>query len=460
MKYILILFLAVFLFSCNSTSENTKTIYFGGHVVNPKSNNILLLKNNVIIDTIKIDSENNFIKNYNNLKEGLYTFKHGIEFQYIYFQPSDSILIRLNTWDFDESLVFNGRGSSKNEFLINLFLQNEKEEKEMYQYFNLDENNFQAKIDSLTNERIHIFNEFKLNEPNLTKGFEDLTNTAINFPLYRLKEIYPMYHKRAVKSEEYPHLSSNFYNFREKISLNEKQLVSFYPYQNYIISHFYNLNYNLQKQDSTKNNNTENLLNIISENIKIEDFKNTLLKKIIVNDFLKSESSCSINKEALNVFRENCTNEEIVLQVENLVNDSKKIENKKPLEDFIITDYSNNETSINKIIDNKKAVIYFWSTEYMSSEYLVKRIKYLEKKHPTVLFVGVNIQPETINISSEPNLKLLDATKQFKLTSNSKAHQFLTSKYPRTIIVDKNGIVENGFAYLDSRKFYKTLKLK
>ncbi|MDV7188053.1 hypothetical protein R3X25_12235 [Lutibacter sp. TH_r2] len=460
MKYFLILLIASFSVSCSSTSENSKTIYFGGHIVNPKSNSILLLKNNVVIDTIRLDNKNNFIKKYINLKEGLYTFKHGVEFQYIYFEPSDSILVRLNTWDFDESLVFNGKGSSKNEFLINLFLQNEKEENEIYKYYNLNEKAFELKIDSLANERVQIFNNFKLTQPHLTDEFKKLTTTAIHFPLYRLKEIYPLYHKKAVKSNEFPKLSANFYNYRKDINLNEKKLVAFYPYQNYIISHFYNLNYQLQEQDSTKNNSTENLLNIISENIKIEDFKNTLLKKTIVNDFLKSESSCSINRKALEVFRENCTDKEILSQVEKLVNDSQKVEPKKPLNNFTVTNYKNNEIPINKIIKGKKAIIYFWSTEYMSSEYLVKRIKYLEKQYPSDLFIGVNIQPESIDILNEPNLKLLDTSKQFKLTANSGAYQFLTSKYPRTIVVNKDGIVENGFAYLDSRKFDKALKLK
>jgi len=97
----------------------------------------------------------------------------------------------------------------------------------------------------------------------------------------------------------------------------------------------------------------------------------------------------------------------------------------------------------------------------MSPDYLVNRIKYLEKKYPNILFVGINMQDSPNELTTEPNLKLLDISKQFKLTKQSQAHKYLTSKYPRTIIVNSNGIVKNGFTYLDSKKLNSELnKLK
>ena len=300
MKYILSFIILALTFSCNSTKNSNSTIYFGGEVVNPKSNYVLLLKDDIVIDSLKLDKENRFIHKYNSLEEGLYTFKHGIEFQYIYLEPKDSILVRLNTWDFDESLVFSGNGSRKNEFLINLFLQNEKEEKAMYRYFNLNEQKFEQKLDSLTNERISIFNNFAKNQPNnLSKGFKKLTNSAIHFPIYRLKEVYPYYNKKANNLDKFPNVSSNFYKFRKKVDLDESDLITFYPYQNYVISYMYYLSHQEKEIDSSKNNITKNLLNAIIDNVKLENFKNTLLKRVVVNDFLKSESTCSIDEETL-----------------------------------------------------------------------------------------------------------------------------------------------------------------
>ena len=58
----------------------------------------------------------------------------------------------------------------------------------MFKYFNLNEVNFQFKIDSLAKEREYIYNEFSKNKENITDGFQKLTSTAIHYPLYRLKE--------------------------------------------------------------------------------------------------------------------------------------------------------------------------------------------------------------------------------------------------------------------------------
>lgn len=460
MKYFISAILIILILSCKTADEST-TAYFGGEIINPKSNFVLFLKDNKVIDTLLLDKNNRFINEYKSLKEGLYTFKHGNEFQYIYLQQADSILIRLNTWDFDESLVFSGKGSAKNEYLINLFLQNEKEETAMHKYFHFEEQEFQLIIDSLANIKVNIYNEFAAHEVNVTHGFEKLTTTAIHFPLYRLKETYPYFYKKAHNLEEFPKVSENFYKFRANINLNEENLISFYPYQNYIVSYLYNLSYQLKENDPSKDDITVNILNYTLEHLKGEELKNTLLKAIIVNNFFRSESTCSINEEPLRIFLENCTNPEFVTIVEKLVNDSKAISTKEPLNNFEILSYKSNKVTINEIIKGENSVIYFWSTEFMSPDYLVSRIKHLENKYPNILFVGINMQALPKDLTTEPNLKKLDITKQFKLTKKSHAHNYLTSNYPRVIIINNEGIVENGFTYLGSRKLGAELsKLK
>ncbi|WP_299526957.1 hypothetical protein [uncultured Lutibacter sp.] len=462
MKYIISVILAILTFSCKTAiKDDSSKTYFGGEIINPKTNFVLFLKDDKVIDTLLLDKNNRFLNNYNSLNEGLYTFKHGNEFQYIYLKPTDSILVRLNTWDFDESLVYSGKGSSKNEFLINLFLQNVKEEREIYQYFGLNEPDFQRKIDSLSNERMAIYNDFLTTEDEISEGFKKLTSTAIHYPLYRLKEMYPYYNKRYHRLDKFPIISDNFYNYRKSISLNEENLTSFYPYQNYVVSYLYNLSYQLKENDSSKNNITVNILNSATEHINSNKFKNTLLKKFIVNDFFNSESTCSINQKALDIFLENCNNQLYISQVKNLVNDSKFVSNNEPLHNFEIVSYNNINSTINDITKGQNSVIYFWSTAYMSSDYLVSRIKYLEKRYPNILFIGINMETSVEDITTEPNLKLLNITKQFKLTKDSFAHNYLTSNYPRTIIINNNGEVKNGFTYLDSKKLNSELnKLK
>lgn len=105
-NYISFLFccFTVFLLSCSSATNSSK-VYFGGKIINPKSNHVVLFKSGKIIDTILLDKNNRFLKKFENLKEGYYYFNHGNESQYMYLEQNDSLMLRLNTWDFDESLV-------------------------------------------------------------------------------------------------------------------------------------------------------------------------------------------------------------------------------------------------------------------------------------------------------------------------------------------------------------------
>ncbi|MBE0424492.1 MAG: hypothetical protein IBX66_11230 [Lutibacter sp.] len=451
MKYIFYVILLFLTFGCKKANENALT-YFGGQIINPKTNFVLLLKDEKVLDTLLLDENNRFLTEIPSLQEGLYAFKHGREFQYIYLEPADSVLVRLNTWDFDHSIVFSGKGSTKNELLIALFLQNEKDEKMMYRNFNLKEKDFQDKIESLSKERFAIYNDFFQNEVAVSKGFKKLTNTAIQFPLYRLMELYPYFYKGVYNLEEFPEISDEFYNYRHKISLNEEDLVAFYPYQNYVVSYLYNISYRLKEKDSAKNDLTVNILNAINEQITSNDFKNTLLKRIIVSDLLKSESACQINEAALKLFLTNCTNKEYVQQINNLVNDCNNLALKEPLQNFEILSYNNVPLTINEVIKNKNTVIYFWSTAFITTDYLVNRIKFLEKKYPDLLFVGINMQSSPQNLTADAHLKLLNIDNQYLLSKDSYAHHFLSSNYPRTILIDNKGIVKNGFINLNFNK--------
>ena len=113
--------------SCNKEfSSDNYVAYFGGEVVNPKSNYVLLLKDDEIIDTLFLNEKNQFFKKFDSLAPGMYTFKHDPEYQSVYFDKNDSLMVRINSVDFDESIVYCGRGDEKNNFLMELFLKNQE----------------------------------------------------------------------------------------------------------------------------------------------------------------------------------------------------------------------------------------------------------------------------------------------------------------------------------------------
>jgi hypothetical protein len=116
--------------------------------------------------------------------------------------------------------------------------------------------------------------------------------------------------------------------------------------------------------------------------------------------------------------------------------------------EFQITDYLNTKRNITDLIENKHTVIHFWTPNYVSNSHLKKRFSYLSRKFPKVNFILVKISDiETDYVHG------IDIKKQYYLEPTSKANSFLTSKIPRTLLVNKNGDILNGYANVRARIF-------
>ena len=83
---------------------------------------------------------------------------------------------------------------------------------------------------------------------------------------------------------------------------------------------------------------------------------------------------------------------------------------------------------------------------------LIKRVTSLEKKHPSIQFVGINMHPSNNDTRVNEFLK-----NQFILSKESKGKELIKSMEPRTLLIDNNGIVSNSFTYLSSQYFEKQL---
>jgi hypothetical protein len=170
------------------------------------------------------------------------------------------------------------------------------------------------------------------------------------------------------------------------------------------------------------------------------------------NDFRENYNSCSINKKALKIFNKHCSDKSFISQINTLAKDCENLVLKKPIENFELATFNKSKVDLKSIIKNRKSVIYFWSPEIMNQDMLVRRVKRLNEKHPSLLFVGVNMKPK---FNDDKISKLLD--NQFILTKESGANKFLKSLEPRTILVDENGIISNSFTYLSSQHLEKQL---
>ena len=453
LKYIPFLLLVV-LVSCNKASKNTST-YFGGKIINPKSKYVILYSMDRVIDTLYLDKKNTFFGKIDSAKEGLYYFQHGPENQNIYLEPKDSLIVRLNTWDFDESLVFTGIGAERNNILIDCFLEDEKDEKIFYKLNKLQPQKFKQKVDSLTLLKLKTFNDYVVNHPEETEGFKNILRIALTYPTYSRIEAYPIAHVVKMGLNNFPKINDSFYDFRTNITINNDSLMYYYPYSKYIRNYLYNATYSIGHKPMMKEFSSEftvDLLKTINNTIKSKETKDAFLKQTTITHFYR-KSSCDINKTAFETFFKLSTNNEDKKVVQNLLNDNKALEKGTLLNNFSIKDLNNTNQLIHKVLNKKNSFIFFWNPEYASKNYIASRINYLSSKFPEIQFIQIKIDG-----TYKDRIKKLDIKNQYFIDNSSKANLFLSSKMPRSILVNKKGIITNGYASLSSRNVINQLK--
>jgi hypothetical protein len=453
-NYIALSFLCATLLGCTRTKENSST-FFGGKIINPKTKFVVLYANDKVIDTLLLNDSNKFLGTYDNLNEGLYYFQHGNENQYIYLEPKDSLMLRLNTWDFDESLVFAGKGAERNNILIDIFLETENERKDFYQLNNLNAKAYKSKIDSIVEFKLHTYNDYKEKHPKETESYFKILETALIYPIYSRVERYPINHVYISRKDDFPKIEASFYDYRGSLDFDNNSLMYYTPYARYITNYLYNVTYSLghkPMKDEFSSDFTLDLLNTINAKINSKDSKNAFLKRTVLDHFYR-KSSCNLNEKAFDVFFTLSSNEGDKALLTNLIEDNKLIRKGDEIKGFTILDFTNQAINIEDFTINKNSVLLFWNKEYISKSMISARIPFLQKKYPLLNFAVIEIDGDNTN-----RIKDIDIKNQYFINSKTLENNFLTSKMHRTILVNKNGIVENGYAAISSGNIYKQLK--
>ena len=436
-------FLSVlFLFGSCQFSKETTTTYFGGKIINPKSNYVLLFDQDKLVDSLVLDANSTFIGTYENFKEGFYTFFHGTENQFVYIQPNDSISLRLNTWDFDESLVFDGSGGEKNNLLVDFFLETERDRKNYIfsTFYALQPDDFKNKMDSILSRKQEKINLFKKTHPEIPVAYLNLLDVFAKYPIYNRFEYYPEAHRKRTGTKEFPKVTADFYSYRSNINLSDPALVSLRSFNDYAIYRIYNNVFSKGINDDDKDLFITELLASINVSTDIEEFRNTLLRQVLMNYFVEN-STGSVNKDAFYDFFKLSSNIEDKKQIQRLLNDIKNLHENQKIPDFHVVDYNKSRQSIQKLIKNKNTVLFFWNPRYYSNRSLVARMDFLSKKHPNIYFISVKT-----DLINEHHVKGFDIKNQFYLDQESSANEFLTSRLPRTLLINKKGVIVNSFA--------------
>ena len=448
--------------SCKNEFKGCEYVaYFGGEIVNPNNPYVLFCKDNEVIDTLKLDKNNRFFIQFDSLAPGLYTFRHEPEYQYVYFDKNDSIMVRVNSKDFDGSVVFCGRGDQKNNFLIEQYLKNEKIKNSMFPIFDYDVAKFTKTVDS-SYQDVKKFYATKKEVIKWSDEFDEYAKAAVDYPYYSRKEMYPILHKMRTGNNVFDKIPNDFYAFRKNVNCNNVLLSNYSPFIMYLSNRLNNMgaiNYHnhLSEVDLALKTNI-NKLNIADTLIKNEKVKNTILNNIAFTYLLEDQNMVNNQKflETYHKYSTDKSQKNEILKIGNAIQ-LLKAGNQLPEVSLINT---KGEVVKSASFTNKQTVIFFWTGDAMSHfEVVHKKIVAFHQKHPDYQFVGINL-----NDSQEDWQKLLSNYTFGGITELRCADfedlkaKWVITKIHRTIILGDKGLIKNAFANLFDLQFEDNLK--
>lgn len=455
MNRILLSTFIVLLIGCSSTKKDSETVLFAGEIVNPTSNQVVLFKGREKIDSAQLDSNNRFKFKLPSIENGLYHFSLAPEYQYVYLEKGDSLMVRLNTIYFDESLVFSGSNEELNNFLLELFLAAEEEDIAMYtQHYELEPADFIEKIARLQDEKIKRLNELK-SETTVSQGGYELLKGNIDYTYNRYKEIYPFQHKRKTTEQNMHTLPSNFYAYRNDINYNNHNLTYLRPYYDFMKAHFGNLSYmtcvngcpNMNPETSKQLHFNKHKLHLIDSLVVEKELRDNLFRNVAFDYLLKKKDAPENTEIFLTDFKKVSKNNMHIEEIENLYRGIVNLQPSKVIPNLSVVSFDNESRTLTEIGKDKKVLFYFWSgTNKKQYQDIFNRVAELKSKKPNHELIGINIKTDYNDWKGI--LKSLDINPDTQYhTDNFKEFTETLVLYPmnKAIITD-NSIIVDGFS--------------
>lgn len=446
------------LVSCSGTSENKSSIYFGGEIVNPTSDYVVLYHNDAYVDSVKLDNNNHFAFRFDNIEEGLYHFDHAPELQYVYLSKGDSLLARLNTVEFDESLVYSGKGSEINNFLIEVFLKNEKEEDIVKDYYVMDPETFSKKIDSLHTAKVNHLKDLALESEFSNRAYA-MAEASIDYNTYITKEKYPFYHKKRTGEETIHELDDSFYEYRKKIDLNNKDLTYFRPYFDFMKWHFGNMSYTACLEDCTSDNKepvvdrlhfNKHKLALVDSLVHQVELRDILFRNVAMDYLLREHKTSEEASAFIEKFKKLSSNDQHKEEIDLLYKGIKNLQPNTALPNLLVKNMNNEEVSIKELANNKKnTVFYFWTAEQKRHFRNVNQhITSLEEKYPHYNFIGINLRTNYNQWQQLMEEYQLDTNKQYFGENFKELQMAMIIDGLNKCVIAKDTVIVDGFANL------------
>lgn len=427
--------------------------------MNPTSNYVVFKNRSKILDTVYLDAQNRFSYQLDSAQKGLYLIQHRPEIQNFYLTPGDSLLLRVNTLAFDESLHFSGSGDAENNFLAEMYLSDESNSELLLSFYDIDPSEFKRKTDSIRSERLNALDRMK-QKHKFSKDFVELAQKIIKYESFDLQERYIyLYNKYRKDSKE--KLPADFDDYRKEVKFNEEILLCSPGYKRFIDNYLINRSFKWCAKQAFDYNDCYNLtdaeniksrIRMVDDLIQIPSLRKHFISKLAslgiimaksreeIIDFIELAEELGYPKEGVEDLKQLGS-----IQVAYLPGTTIK---KVPLID------AQGNTAVFEDIINKPTIIFLWSIYSNQHKEDHKLIRELRKKYPEINFIGINL-----DVGEVPAWRI--ALKKYNYNKNQEYQlgptriekRFFRYYLNKLLFLDPSGKVIIGDAFINSPDF-------
>lgn len=444
------IFVLTFLSSCSKQfDEQDYSAYFSGEISNPTTNYVLFCKGDLVLDTLYLDEHNRFMKKFDSLSPGMYIYKQNPEFQYVFFEKNDSLNLRLNTRDFDHSIIFSGRGEQKNNFLMQLNTKNIIDRNKRYEYYDASVSDFIKKADSAHAARTTFYLRNKASI-NWSKDFDLYAKTMLDLHFFTQKEIYPIAHLVRNNEDIRKDLPSTYYDFRKRIDFNNEKLINFSSFSKYLGTM---LSSEVEQTDiefDSERSFDKNIekLNIVDTLIQNEKVKNAFLDKVAFT-YLLDDQNIINNELFLSRYFELSTDESQHNDIFKIQNAIQNLKFEKRLPEAPLIDADHQSVSIANLI-TQPTLIFFWTKSALAhADAAHRKALQLSSKNANLQIISICIDTDhsgwLSQIENHPHHNIIELrTTDFQTIKDL----WIITKIQRAISLNSDGTIHNSFVNL------------
>jgi thiol-disulfide isomerase/thioredoxin len=168
-------------FTFLSTAQAKKYVTFQADIANRNGDSIFIRADKKIIKKLFVDKKGMF-KDTLNVAEGVYLLFDGVEYTSLYLKNGYDLKLKMNAKQFDESIVYSGKGSLENNFLAQKAILEAK-----YDYNALlgsSPENFKLLSEKKNAEDLSRLNSSKLDPNFVVLQKKDLENALVGLTQY------------------------------------------------------------------------------------------------------------------------------------------------------------------------------------------------------------------------------------------------------------------------------------